>query len=80
MIHVTRLHGYMLDDPFSSLYNILIVSGTTAMLTIHNMCAGMVDKFASEDMKQKYLPRLCSLDLMASYCLTGNPPFLRLLR
>ena len=44
--------------------------GTTAMLTIHNMCAGMIDKFGDEEMKKKYLPKLCSLELMASYCLT----------
>lgn len=44
--------------------------GTTAMLTIHNMCAGMLDKFASKELKEKYLPKLCSLELMASYCLT----------
>ena len=44
--------------------------GTTAMLTIHNMCAGMIDKFGSEEMKAEYLPKLCSLELMASYCLT----------
>jgi hypothetical protein len=51
MIHVTRLHGYMLDDPFSSLYNILIVLGTTAMLTIHNMCATLIDKYGSDDQR-----------------------------
>lgn len=44
--------------------------GTTAMLTIHNMCAGMIDKFGDEQQRQTYLPRLCKLDLMASYCLT----------
>ena len=27
--------------------------GTTAMLTIHNMCAGMVDKFGSEAHRQE---------------------------
>ena len=26
--------------------------GTTAMLTIHNMCAGMIDKFGSEEQRQ----------------------------
>lgn len=44
--------------------------GTTAMLTIHNMCAGMIDKYGSEELRQQYLPKLCSLDFMASYCLT----------
>jgi len=44
--------------------------GTTAMLTIHNMCAGMIDKFGSEEHRQHYLPKLASMDLVASYCLT----------
>ena len=44
--------------------------GTTAMLTIHNMCAGMVDKFGSDEHRAEYLPKLCSMELKASYCLT----------
>lgn len=44
--------------------------GTTAMLTIHNMCAGMIDRFGNEQQKRKYLPGLCSMDIKASYCLT----------
>ena len=44
--------------------------GTTAMLTIHNMCAGMIDKFGSEEHRQHYLPKLASMELVASYCLT----------
>jgi isobutyryl-CoA dehydrogenase len=44
--------------------------GTTAMLTIHNMCAGMIDKFGSEEQRQQFLPAMTKLDIMASYCLT----------
>eukprot|EP00602_Paraphysomonas_sp_CaronLab_P005343 CAMPEP_0185017980 /NCGR_PEP_ID=MMETSP1103-20130426/832_1 /TAXON_ID=36769 /ORGANISM="Paraphysomonas bandaiensis, Strain Caron Lab Isolate" /LENGTH=411 /DNA_ID=CAMNT_0027547615 /DNA_START=19 /DNA_END=1254 /DNA_ORIENTATION=+ len=44
--------------------------GTTAMLTIHNMCAGMIDKFGSPEQRQQWLPKMCTLDTMASYCLT----------
>jgi alkylation response protein AidB-like acyl-CoA dehydrogenase len=44
--------------------------GTTAMLTIHNMCAGLIDKFGTEEQRQKLLPGMCSLDIKASYCLT----------
>jgi len=44
--------------------------GTTAMVTIHNMCGGMIDKFGSEEHRQHYLPKLCSMELKASYCLT----------
>jgi isobutyryl-CoA dehydrogenase len=44
--------------------------GTTAMLTIHNMCAGMIDRFGNEEQRQRWLPQLCKFDIMASYCLT----------
>jgi isobutyryl-CoA dehydrogenase len=44
--------------------------GTTAMLSIHNMCVGLVDKFGTESQREEYLPKLCSLELKASYCLT----------
>ena len=44
--------------------------GTTAMLTIHNMCAGMIDKFGNAQQREEYLPQMASLDIMASYCLT----------
>lgn len=44
--------------------------GTTAMLTIHNMCAGMIDKFGNQEHREKFLPGMCSMDIKASYCLT----------
>lgn len=43
---------------------------TTAYLTIHNMCAHIVDSYGSEEIKQKYLPSITSMDLLMSYCLT----------
>lgn len=45
-------------------------TSTTAYLTIHNMCAGMVDKFASAEQKERLLPKLASMEWCASYCLT----------
>ena len=44
--------------------------GTTAMLTIHNMCGWMIDKYGSDELRHKHLPSLCQFDAMASYCLT----------
>jgi alkylation response protein AidB-like acyl-CoA dehydrogenase len=44
--------------------------GTTAMLSIHNMCGGLVDKFGTEAQRDEYLSKLSSLELKASYCLT----------
>jgi hypothetical protein len=43
---------------------------TAAFLSIHNMCSWMIDAFASEEMRRLWLPRLTSMELMASYCLT----------
>jgi hypothetical protein len=43
---------------------------TAAYLSIHNMCAWMIDRFGVEDLRQRYLPRLTSMELIASYCLT----------
>ncbi|UWQ60137.1 acyl-CoA dehydrogenase family protein [Leisingera caerulea] len=41
-----------------------------SFLSIHNMCGGMIDKFGSEETKQKWLPSLCSMEKIFSYCLT----------
>ncbi|KAK2193156.1 hypothetical protein NP493_14g02037 [Ridgeia piscesae] len=43
---------------------------TTAYLTIHNMCAWMVDEFGSETLREKWIPELVSMNKFASYCLT----------
>lgn len=42
----------------------------SAYLSIHNMVASMIDKHGSEAQRSGYLPRLCSGELLASYCLT----------
>lgn len=41
-----------------------------SFLSIHNMCGGMIDKFGSDDLKQRVLPGLCSMEKVYSYCLT----------
>ncbi|MGG7568565.1 acyl-CoA dehydrogenase family protein [Rhodovulum sp. DZ06] len=41
-----------------------------AFISIHNMCARMVDAYGSAELKEKYLPGLCALTTVASYCLT----------
>ena len=43
---------------------------TAAFLSIHNMAAWMIDRFGSEALRRKYLPRLTPMELIASYCLT----------
>jgi len=41
-----------------------------AFLSIHNMCAAMLDKFASPELQAKYLPSAISMETFFSYCLT----------
>ena len=41
-----------------------------SFLSIHNMCGGMIDKFGSEETRQKWLPDLCTMSRVFSYCLT----------
>ncbi len=41
-----------------------------AFLSIHNMATWMVDKFADDQLRAKFVPGLASAELIASYCLT----------
>ena len=42
----------------------------SAYLSIHNMVAWMIDRYGSEEQRNRFLPGLCSMDLIGSYCLT----------
>lgn len=42
----------------------------SAFISIHNMAAWMIDRYGSDAQRQKWLPRLCSMEHVASYCLT----------
>ncbi|CAM5189207.1 Acyl-CoA dehydrogenase OS=Bosea thiooxidans OX=53254 GN=SAMN05660750_01946 PE=3 SV=1 [Bosea thiooxidans] len=41
-----------------------------AYISIHNMCAWMIDRYGSEEQRQRFLPKLCTMEHLASYCLT----------
>ncbi len=43
---------------------------TAAFISIHNMASWIIDRFGSDDLRRKYLPRLTTMELIASYCLT----------
>ena len=43
---------------------------TAAFISIHNMAAWMIDNYGSEEQHEKWLPELCSMEKIASYCLT----------
>src|SRR6202034_357326 len=42
----------------------------SAFISIHNMASWMIDAFGSDAQRQKWLPKLCTMELLASYCLT----------
>ena len=42
----------------------------SSFLTIHNMCAWMIDHFGDERLRAEWVPKLCSMELISSYCLT----------
>ena len=43
---------------------------TSAFLSIHNMCCWMIDRFGSDELRRRYVARLATMELIASYCLT----------
>ncbi|MET0446291.1 MAG: isobutyryl-CoA dehydrogenase [Pseudorhodoplanes sp.] len=43
---------------------------TSAFISIHNMASWMIDSYGSDAQRQQWLPRLCTMELLASYCLT----------
>jgi alkylation response protein AidB-like acyl-CoA dehydrogenase len=45
-------------------------TSTAAYISIHNMAAWMIDAFGNPEQRRKFLPKLCSMEQFASYCLT----------
>jgi alkylation response protein AidB-like acyl-CoA dehydrogenase len=43
---------------------------TAAFLSIHNMCAWMIDTYGTPEQRKGWIPRLATMDVVASYCLT----------
>ncbi|KAF8953314.1 Isobutyryl-CoA dehydrogenase, mitochondrial, partial [Entomortierella lignicola] len=43
---------------------------TTAYITLHNMCSWMIDEFGNEEQRQRFLPKVTSMEKLACYCLT----------
>ncbi|HXW50227.1 MAG TPA: isobutyryl-CoA dehydrogenase [Xanthobacteraceae bacterium] len=42
----------------------------SAYMSIHNMTAGLIDVFGSQEQRRRWLPKLCTMELLASYCLS----------
>jgi alkylation response protein AidB-like acyl-CoA dehydrogenase len=45
-------------------------TSTAAYISIHNMAAWMIDAFGTDAQRRKFLPKLCTMEHFASYCLT----------
>ncbi len=42
----------------------------SSFISIHNMAASMIDRYGSEEQRQRFVPKLTSMEWLASYCLT----------
>ncbi len=62
---LTRLDGVLIFEQLSR-----GCIATAAFLSIHNMCTWMVDRFGSAEQRALWVPRLATMELIASYCLT----------
>ena len=45
-------------------------TSTAAYISIHNMAAWMIDAFGGDSQRKRFLPKLCTMQHFASYCLT----------
>lgn len=62
---LTRLDAALIFEALSS-----GCTSTAAFLSIHNMASWMIDTFGNEAQRRKWLPRLTTMEIIASYCLT----------
>ncbi|WP_424974505.1 acyl-CoA dehydrogenase family protein [Dinoroseobacter sp. S124A] len=62
---LTRLDATLVFEALS-----MACPSVAAFLSIHNMCAAMLDKFGADPIKEKFLPRALSMETFFSYCLT----------
>jgi alkylation response protein AidB-like acyl-CoA dehydrogenase len=45
-------------------------TSTAAFISIHNMASWMIDRFGSDEVRKRFLPKLVTMENIASYCLT----------
>jgi len=62
---LTRLDATLVFEALS-----MACPSVAAFLSIHNMCARMIDSYASDDLRDRVLPAALSMDMVLSYCLT----------
>lgn len=62
---LTRLDATLVFEALS-----MACPAVASFLSIHNMCGGMIEKFGTEAMKARFLPAICAMEKVFSYCLT----------
>ncbi|MEZ5936532.1 MAG: acyl-CoA dehydrogenase family protein [Alphaproteobacteria bacterium] len=62
---LTRLDATLIFEALAS-----ACPSVAAFLSIHNMCAGMVARYGSDEARERWLSKLVGMDAVASYCLT----------
>lgn len=45
-------------------------TSTAAFISIHNMASWMIDRFGNDEQRKRFLPKLVTMEKIASYCLT----------
>ena len=62
---LTRLESAMVFEELAT-----ACPSTAAYLSIHNMVAALIDRYADQTLRQHWLPKLLTMECMSSYCLT----------
>jgi alkylation response protein AidB-like acyl-CoA dehydrogenase len=62
---LTRLDATLVFEALS-----MACPSVAAFLSIHNMCAAMLDRHAGDDLRARFLPRALTMECVFSYCLT----------
>ncbi|MBN9889013.1 acyl-CoA dehydrogenase family protein [Salipiger abyssi] len=62
---LTRLDATLVFEALS-----MACPSVASFLSIHNMCARMIDAYGSEDLRARYLPKALTMETVLSYCLT----------
>lgn len=63
--NLTRLDSALIFEELST-----ACVSTAAYISIHNMVAWLIDQYANDTLRQQWLPKLTSMELLSSYCLT----------
>jgi alkylation response protein AidB-like acyl-CoA dehydrogenase len=62
---LTRMDATLVFEALS-----MACPSVAAFLSIHNMCAKMIDAYGSDDLKARWLPSVLTMETVLSYCLT----------